>query len=134
MQIIGGNASGAFSGTQRPNWSGVNATKRGPITDRLNEFFTTRVFSFNDPFAFGNAPRMMPNLRGPGVKNFDISVFKNVPVNERVRVQLRAEAFNAFNRAKFGNPGTNINTATFGRIASQQNSPRGIQMALKVLF
>ena len=77
---------------------------------------------------------MMPNLRGPEVTNFDISVFKNVPVNERIRVQFRAEAFNTFNRVQFGNPRTGINTNTFGRITGQQNSPRDIQLALKLLF
>ena len=134
LQVTGGNASGAFSGTQRPNWSGVNATKSGPISDRLGAFFDPSVFSLNDTFTFGNAPRIMPNLRGPGVNNFDISVFKNVRIHERVRVQFRAEAFNAFNRVQFANPATGITANTFGRISGQQNSPRDIQLALKLLF
>jgi hypothetical protein len=134
LQVNGGNTSGAFSGTQRPNWSGKDATKTGPVADRLGAYFDTTVFSINDPFTFGNAPRMMPNLRGPGVNNFDISVFKNVPINDKWRVQFRAEAFNAFNRVQFGNPAIGITANTFGRITSQQNSPRDIQLALKILF
>jgi len=76
----------------------------------------------------------MPNLYGPGQKDFSISVFKNTPIHERYRLQFRAEAFNAFNRVQFGNPATNINNATFGRISTQANLPRDIQLAMKLLF
>ncbi|MFN7934490.1 MAG: TonB-dependent receptor [Bryobacteraceae bacterium] len=134
MQISGGNDPGAFAGTTRPNWTGANATKTGPITDRLGAYFDTTAFTLNAPFTFGNAPRMMPNLRGPGANNFDISVFKNLRIHERVRAQFRAEAFNAFNRVQFAMPATAITTNNFGRINGQQNSPRDIQLALKLLF
>jgi hypothetical protein len=76
----------------------------------------------------------MPNLRGPGTDNFDISLFKNIRILERYQLQFRAESFNAFNRVQFGNPNTNINSSAFGVISSQQNSPRNIQVALRLLF
>jgi hypothetical protein len=134
LQVNGGNDSGSFAGTQRPNWSGKNATKSGAITDRLGAYFDTSVFSFNDPFTFGNAPRIMPNLRGPGAANVDLSVFKNTRITEHVRLQFRVESFNAFNRVQFQIPNTSINSAAFGRISAQANSPRDIQLALKLLF
>jgi len=134
LQINGGNASGTFAGTQRPNWSGVDATLSDPIQGRLLKSFDTSQFTFNAPFTFGNAPRMMPNLRSPGVSNFDISVFKNTSITETVKVQLRAEAFNAFNRVQFGVPNTSINSTAFGVISSQQNLPRNLQLGLRLLF
>ena len=134
LQVNGGNGNGAFAGTQRPNWSGVNATKDGRIQDRLGAYFDTSVFSFNAPFTFGNAPRIMPNLRGPGAANFDLSLFKNTRITEKLRLQFRAEAFNAFNRAQFNVPNTSINSSAFGRISAQANSPRDIQLALKLQF
>jgi hypothetical protein len=134
LQVNGGNGSGSFAGTQRPNWNGTDATLSGPVTGRLLRYFNTSVFSFNAPFTFGNVPRMMPNLRGPGSKNFDISVFKNTQVTEKVRLQIRAEAFNAFNRVQFANPNTSINSTAFGVISGQQNIPRNIQLALRLLF
>ncbi len=134
LQISGGNASGSFAGTQRPNWNGQNPSLSGSVTSRLSQYFNTADFSFNAPFTFGNAPRLMPDLRGPGTDNFDISLFKNFQVLERYRMQFRAEAFNAFNRVQFGNPNTNINSSAFGVISSQQNSPRNIQLALRLLF
>lgn len=134
LQVSGGNGSGTFTGTQRPNWSGENPTLSGPVTDRLGKYFNTSVFSLNAPFTFGNAPRLMPNLRGPGENNFDISIFKNTLIKEKVQLQFRAEAFNAFNRVQFGMPNTNITSNLFGLISSQQNSPRNIQLALRLLF
>lgn len=134
LQVNGGNGSGSFAGTQRPNWNGVNATLGGPPTDRLSRYFDTSAFSFNAPFTFGNAPRIMPNLRSAGVNNFDISVFKNAQITERFRLQFRAEAFNAFNRVQFGVPNTSINSTAFGVVNSQQNIPRNIQLALRMMF
>lgn len=134
LQVNGGNANGAFAGTQRPNWNGKNATYDTRIEERLAAAFDTSAFSLNAPFTFGNAPRLMPNLRGPRSTNFDFSLFKNFAINDRFRAQFRAEAFNVFNHPQFGIPATSITTTTFGRISSQQNSPRDIQLALKLLF
>jgi len=134
LQITGGNSSGSLAGTQRPNWNGQNPSLSGAVTSRLLQYFNTSYFSFNAPFTFGNAPRLMPNLRGPGTDNFDISLFKNTRIAEKYQLQFRAEAFNAFNRVQFGNPNTNINSTAFGVISSQQNSPRNLQLALRFLF
>ena len=79
------NGSGSFADTQRPNWNDIDATLSGPPQERLLRAFDTSQFTFNAPFTFGNAPRMMPNLRCNGVANFDISVFKNTQLTERIR-------------------------------------------------
>ncbi|MBN9658972.1 MAG: TonB-dependent receptor [Acidobacteria bacterium] len=134
LQVVGGNTTGAFSGTTRPNWNGKDATRDGAVQGRLASYFDTSVFTLNDPYTFGNAPRIMPNLYGPGTANFDLSVFKNTTITEGKRLQFRAEAFNAFNRVQFSNPNTTITSNAFGRISGQQNSPRDIQLALKFLF
>jgi len=53
----------------------------------------------------------------------------------RSTLQIRVEMFNALNRVVFGSPASNIgNPETFGRITSQSNSPRNMQIALKVTF
>ena len=134
LQITGGSSSGSLAGTQRPNWNGKNPTLSGAVTDRLFQYFDTSDFSFNAPFTFGNAPRLMPNLRSAGIDNFDISLFKNTRVGDRFQVQFRAEAFNVFNRVQFDVPNTNINSTAFGVISNQQNVPRNIQLGLRLLF
>lgn len=134
LQVTGGNASQAFGGTQRPNWTGRNADPGGEISSRLGRYFDTSAFYANEPFTFGNAPRLMSNLRSAGSRNFDASFFKNIPLHEGIRLQFRAEFFNIFNTPQFGLPNTNFNAPNFGVVGSQVNAPRDIQFALKLLF
>lgn len=67
-------------------------------------------------------------------RNGDLSLFKQFHVTKRVRTQFRAEFFNAFNTVCFGNPNTTVNSAAFGVVTSQSNTPRQIQFGLKLLF
>lgn len=51
-------------------------------------------------FGIGNAPKDV--YRGPGVHNWDVSFFKNIPLGaEQRRLQLRFEFYNFFNHANF---------------------------------
>lgn len=80
----------------------------------------------------GNAGRGV--VRGPGFFNWDGSVFKNFAVTERVRVQLRGEAFNVLNWVNpNGFASTNITSTVFGQISSFR-APRRVQLALKLTF
>ena len=69
----------------------------------------------------------------PGAVNFDIAVQKEFSIRERTRIQLRVDMFNAFNRANFKNPDTNVSNTTFGKISST-GPARNIQFGLKLLF
>ena len=75
-------------------------------------------------------------LRGPGFRNFDLGLFKNFLITERLRLQYRAEAFNAFNNTNFGNPGGSFGTTNFGRSTgiAATSAQRSIQMGLKLYF
>jgi hypothetical protein len=128
------NSSDSGSGVLRPNNNGHSAKLSGSVISRLNEYFNTSVFSQPAPFTFGSTGRTLPDMRAPGEKNFDLSLFKNFRPIERMTIQFRAEAFNAFNRVQFGAPNTTLSSAQFGVISTQANSPRTIQFALKVLF
>jgi len=134
LQVTGGSSSGTFDGVQRPNWTGKNPTLSGPVTNRLNKYFDTSQFSFNAPFTFGNTPRLLPDLFGPGIDDWSMSLIKNTKVLDQVGVQFRAEAFNTFNRVQFSPPNTNINSASFGVVSGQQNSPRTLQLGLRATF
>jgi hypothetical protein len=104
------------------------------VESRLNRYFDTSVFSPAAPFTFGNTGRTLPDVRGPGVRNVDFSLFKNFRIRERMTAQLRGEAFNATNTVQFGLPNTTLNSNQFGRITSQANSPRQLQVGLKLAF
>jgi hypothetical protein len=133
--IMASNTLFNFGGPQRPNWTNGNAgAGEGRIADRINRYFDSTAFSAPAPYTFGTVPRFLSPLRGPGVANFDVSIFKNIPLRERFSLQFRAEAFNIANRAEFGLPNTQIGSAAAGVITTQANSARDIQLALKLIF
>ena len=134
MEMYGGNSSGTFEGQQRPNWSGRNPTLHGSVTGRLNKYFDTSQFSYNAPFTFGNTPRLMPDLYQPGMDDWNMSLFKKFDIHDSIKMEFRAESFNTFNRVQFGPPDTTINDSTFGQISYQQNSPRTLQLGLRLVF
>ncbi len=52
-------------------------------------------------------------LRGPGLVNLDAGLFRDFPVDERVHLQFRGEAFNFTNTPHWGLPASNVSAATF---------------------
>ncbi|MGH9338892.1 MAG: TonB-dependent receptor domain-containing protein [Acidobacteriota bacterium] len=135
LSISAPNTCNCFNPALRPNISG-SAELSGPVVERLARYFDTSVFSQPAPFSFGNAPRTLPDVRAPGVRNWDFSLFKNFRTQERWSVQFRVEAFNLFNTPQFGFPNVffgNLGRG-FGEITSQANIPRQMQFALKILF
>ncbi len=101
-----------------------------------NEWFNTAAFRNELPGTIGNAPRVLPDVRNPGLTNADLSVFKNtyIGTGEKYNLQLRLEAFNAFNHPNFGAPDAGVNDANFGKITSVANNSREVQLAVKFLF
>jgi carboxypeptidase family protein len=79
-------------------------------------------------------PSRIPGLRGEGLNLWDISIVKQVQINGRVRAQFNVEFLNAFNHPVFNNPGTDPTAADFGKVTSQNNLPRDIQIAAKIVF
>jgi hypothetical protein len=107
----------------------------GDAHDRLNRWFDTSVFSQPAPFSLGNLPPLIAKLRNHHINNMDLSIFKQFAFTEKLRLQFRAEAFNAFNRVRFSSPNTDVNAgANFGRVTSQSNDPRQLQFGLKLLW
>jgi hypothetical protein len=124
-----------FNPTQRPTWNGNDANIDGSKDAKMAKWFDTSAFSITPAFTFGNSPRVMPNLRMDGDKNFDLSLFKNNYFNEgKWNAQFRIEFFNAFNRVRFSGPNGQVDSNNFGTVGSQGNGPRQIQLALKLIF
>jgi hypothetical protein len=93
------------------------------------EWFNTSAFAVAGPWSLGNAPRYFSDLRAPGYKNFDISIQKYFPIQERFRFQFRLDMFNAFNHTNYYSPNTAMGPG-FGTITSAW-TPRQMQAALK---
>lgn len=81
---------------------------------------------------FGNTLRN--GFTGPGQKNVDLSLIKFIPLGERLRGELRLEAFNVFNWVNYANPNNNISGAGFGRIERAATGPRVLQIGMKLNF
>ncbi len=94
--------------------------------------FARPVASAADPDLFGNAGRNI--LTTPGFRSVDLSLINNIRLNERVQLQLRAEAFNAFNHPNFLVPAFRLDNSNVGRVTQTANEGRELQFAAKIIF
>ncbi|HEY9433512.1 MAG TPA: TonB-dependent receptor [Blastocatellia bacterium] len=133
LTITANNTAGLFNPLTRPNTNGKDPNLSGKVDERLNKYFDTSVYSQPAAFTFGNVGPAV-NIRNDGVRSFDLSLFKQFAPTEKMRVQFRVEALNAFNTPRFGSPTTSVTATTFGQITSQANSPRQLQFGLKILW
>ncbi len=120
------------TGTLRPN-----RLRNGNLPSSqqtVGHWFDTSAFVDPPPYTFGNSGRNV--LIGPGLFNFDLSLFKNFRITESKRVQFRAEFFDLFNHPHFTIPGQTMDTSTLGVISSANSGADGriVQFALKFYF
>ena len=125
------NNTGAQGGGQRPNWSGQSAALSNPS---IYNWFDASQFSIAAAFTFGNVARTLGGLRADGVHSADVSLNKFFPIHERLRLQFRSEFFNVTNTPQFAPPNTALGAPAFDTVSLQNNQPRIIQFAMKLLF
>lgn len=141
LGVVGGNPLPIFADSIRPNRVlGVQAqiNPRGAkFRPNQDLYLNGAAFAPNAPFTFGNAPRLLSDVRSFPYYNEDVSLMKrgSLGFSEEARYELRWEIFNPLNRVIFGGPGSNINSpGTFGVVSGQGNLPRQMQFGLKVLW
>jgi hypothetical protein len=130
-----------LSGT--PSISPRIVTVGDPVLPRgertFSRAFRTDVFRLPAAGTLGNMSKTL--LRGPGINNFNLALLKNVPIRERVRMQIRSEFYNAFNHAQFSSfdatarfdsNGNQVN-AQFGQYTAARD-PRILQLAVRLQF
>ncbi len=125
---VQGNPSNT-GGADRPNVVGdwrLSASQRS-----LARWFDTAAFEANPAFTFGNASRNQ--MSGPSLSVMDFAIYKTFKINERLRTQFRAEAFNATNTPAFSSPNAQVRNPAFGQI-NEAGRPRNLQLGLKVIF
>lgn len=125
-------------GTQRPDMLGTLDKASGSGGSIVNQYFANpEVVTTPAPFTLGNAPRTLPNLRAPGINIANVSIFKDFSLSalrEGMRIEVRAEAFNAFNHPHFCAPDTTLNDGSFGQTFCTGSAAREVQLALKFYF
>lgn len=124
----------------------INPDFSGPVVlGKVNEWFDPNAFIAPPSTSgfYGNLRR--DTLIGPGLATWDFSVMKDTSINERLRVQFRAEMFNLLDRANFNTPnlivavqppGTNSpqGNPAAGSITSTSTTARQVQFGLKLLW
>ena len=83
---------------------------------------------------WGNATRNNPKLRSPWRLDESFALAKNIRFTERFELTLRGEAFNVLNRVRWGGPSNAVTGSNFGKVTSQGNTPRRMQIALRLVF
>ena len=132
VNIVTSNSTvNGVAGTLRPDVNGPI-----PIFGQVESWFDTSVFSVAP--RFGNLGRNI--ITGPAFNNTDFSITKTTKLGEGVSLEQRAEFFDLFNHANFGQPGNLVGSQSFGRITNtrfptgESGSSRQIQFALRLLF
>jgi hypothetical protein len=123
-------------GAQRPNLT-ADLVKTSNDDFRKQYFANPEVATKPAPYTLGNAPRTLSTVRSPGVNSANLSLMKtfNIPFwRESMKLELRGEAFNAFNHPQFCGPNTMIDSGTFGQVWSTCNDPREVQLGLRLYW
>jgi hypothetical protein len=123
------------AGVPRPNvTAGCQQAVGGAAQAKLNAWFNTSCFTQPSAFGFGDASRTSSIARTQGIANWDLTLYKNTKITERIGLTYRAEVYNLANRVQFNPPGNQAGSSTFGVVSGQLNAPRIIQMALRLNF
>jgi hypothetical protein len=116
-----------FGANDRPNVVG-----EARLADRTPQrWFNTQAFAMPPYGTFGDTGRN--GVEGPSFRTVNVSLLKNTSLTERLTLQLRAEAFNLFDRTNFNLPDNYFGSPSFGSILSA-GSPRRLQLGVKFLF
>ncbi len=131
--VLATDRANVGQGTQRANLSGTPITVNcgsGKLVNCVN----ISGFALPAEFTYGNSPRNF--LRGPGLVNFDWSLFKNFTITDNLKLQFRWETFNTLNHPNFGLPNTSfvVGATNFGNITGTATNMRQQQFGLKFLF
>ena len=126
--------------TRNPVRPFVNPAFNGPvILGNPNQWFNPAAFLAppNSSGFYGNLGR--DTLAGPGLATWDLSFLKDIQIQERLKLQFRAELFNLLNRVNFNTPNAVVFTPTgvsptAGVITSTSTPSRQIQFGLKLLW
>jgi hypothetical protein len=127
-------ANGGDYNADGDNYDYPNVSSYNMLSGRhadLTGVFTKANFPAPTPGTEGN--ERWGGFRNPGYADNDISASKDTRITERVKLQLRFEFYNAFNRVNLGGINANLTSSQFGESTSQLN-PRNLNISAKILF
>ena len=124
-EIVKGNNFVSFFNTvstkraPNPAFGADTATLQGVYTNQvLVDSSGNVIMQDPNPGAIGTLSGNSSLIRGPGMLSLNGAVTKSVRISESKTFKLRMDVVNVLNKPQWGNPNTNINGATFGRITT----------------
>jgi hypothetical protein len=109
-----------------------------PVVEKIGnigagqQFYDATAFAAPTGVRFGSSGRNI--LRGPGVVNLDLGLFRKIPIRERVTLELRAEAANVSNTPHFNNPNANVNGGNFMQVTSAVGDQRQARFSVRLAW
>jgi hypothetical protein len=97
----------------------------------LNGVFSSS--SFSNPALGLEGNERVNRFRNPGFAEVDTALLKDIPIYERLKMQIRVEGFNVFNHVNLGGIDSNLADGTFGKSTSQFQ-PRWFQFGARIFF
>jgi hypothetical protein len=130
-----GFINGSPSEITGSGFSDPNQTLRSPNDPRAGTSrFNPDKFGLAEKLTMGSMGPIYPWIRNPGNFNYDFALMKNFAISERVKLQIRVEAENAFNIRGLGGYSTGFGSSDFGYITSAGNNPRRMQVSGRITF
>lgn len=126
--------SGTFSRGSRADCSGSLPSITNTTLPGVGKQWFTNTGQFTEPAVgtFGNCSPQLSGLRSPRYFDTDLSLHKDFPFTEQVRLQFRTDFVNLFNHVQYNAPNMGLGSG-MGQITSAQPM-RNIQLALKLYF
>lgn len=129
--LLGTSSAGAISlPVDTPNFTPGSLNITNPRSGL--PYFNTSLFSPETIGTLGTAKRRF--FSGPGLNNWDAALLKDTLIREGMNLEFRAELFNAFNHAQFGEPDGNVDDLGSFGVVHTANPARIMQLSLKLLF
>ena len=107
----------------------------------IDKWFDTAIFPSQSqaPFTLRNFPTIFPNVRGKPLNNVEFSVYKEIPIRERLKWQIRADFHNALNHPWLGSQASSdVSNAAFATFKTSSvddtSEPRLVVLSMKVIF
>lgn len=130
--LSSGDSANADAGNVFADLIGENHGNLPGDERTIDRWFNAEAFTRPAAFAFGTSGRNI--VDGPGSATVDLSAVRDFPLFSNHRLQIRAEAFNLFNRVNLGLPNSTLGAAGFGAIRTTATNGREMQLAFKYIF
>jgi hypothetical protein len=125
--------SGNMLGFGTMLWNGTDPKVSNPGPQ---QWFNPSVFQKQPNYAKRTNPWDYAGIMGPGQFNIDASMVKEFHITEKLRFQLRVDAFNMINNMSWNDPSTSVTDGNFGKSTDQLGNTFGrrTQLGMRLEF